>query len=99
MINKIYERKLATQVAAYLNSREAIVIMGARQVGKTSLLRYLIEKHIKDNVFYFDLELRELLDLCNRGSEEVYRYILQKGADEKKKIYLIIDEIQYLDEP
>ncbi len=99
MVNKIYERKLVADVVNYLHSREAIVIMGARQVGKTSLLRYLIEKHLKENVFYLDLELRELLDLCNKGADEVYQYLLQKGADAKKKIYLFIDEIQYADEP
>ena len=29
----------------------------------------------------------------------MYQYLLQKGADAKKKIYLLIDEIQYLDDP
>lgn len=99
MVDKIYERKLAAHVTKYLYSPEAIVIMGARQVGKTSLLKYLIDAHLRENVFYFDLELRELLDVCNKGAEEVYRYLLQKGADEQKKIYLVLDEVQYLDEP
>ncbi len=99
MADKIYKRKLADQVVRYLSSREAVVIMGARQVGKTSLLRYLIDKHIRENVFYLDLELRELLELCNRGAEDVYRYLRQKGADETKRIYLLIDEIQYVDDP
>ncbi|MBI2136983.1 ATP-binding protein, partial [Candidatus Woesearchaeota archaeon] len=99
MLNKIYERKLAAHVTKYLHSPEAIVIMGARQVGKTSLLKYLIDVHLRENVFYFDLELRELLDVCNQGAEEVYQYLLQKGADGQKKIYLLIDEVQYLDEP
>ncbi len=99
MVTKIYERKLVADVATYLHSREAIVIMGARQVGKTFLLQYLIDIYLRENVFYLDLELRELLDLCNQGAEEVYQYIQQKGADTKRKIYLIIDEIQYLDDP
>ena len=58
-----------------------------------------MQNHIKENVFYFDLELKELLDLCNKGAEEVYKYLLQKNADEKKTIYLIVDEIQYLEDP
>ena len=37
--------------------------------------------------------------MCNKGAEPVYNYLLQKGADEKKKIYLLIDEIQYLENP
>src|SRR3989344_335942 len=99
MVEEIYKRTLAEQVVKYLHSREAIVIMGARQVGKTSLLRYLIGHHIRENVFYLDLELRELLELCNRGAEQVYQYLRQKGSDETRKINLVIDEIQYVDDP
>lgn len=95
----IYERKLVKEIIPYLYSREAVVIYGARQVGKTSLLQYLKEKHLKTNVFYFDLELPDLLDLCNQSPEQVFSYLLQKGADEKKRIFLIIDEIQYLNDP
>ena len=99
MKDKIYKRKLVEKILKYLKSKEAIVIYGARQVGKTSLMKYLIEHHLKENVFYFDLEMQNLLDLCNEGSETVYKYLLQKGADENRKIYLLIDEIQYLENP
>ncbi len=99
MVDKRYKRKLVDQVLGYLDSKDVIVIYGARQVGKTSLLKYLIENHIKDNVFYLDLELKNLLDLCNGGAESAYQYLLQKGADKNKKIYLIIDEVQYLHDP
>jgi len=98
MIDKLYKRGVVDDILKYLDSKEAIVIYGSRQVGKTSLLKYIMKNHIKQNVFYFDLEMKELLDLCNKGAEEVYRYLLQKGADEKK-IYLVIDEIQYLEDP
>ncbi len=99
MIDNIYKRGLVEELAKYLDSKEAVVIYGARQVGKTSLLKYLIKNHIPENAFYFDLELKDLLDLCNNGAEGVYKYLLQKGADEKKTIYLIIDEVQYLENP
>lgn len=99
MKDKIYKRKLVEKLLKYLDSRESIVIYGARQVGKTTLIKYIIDNHIKENVFYFDLELKNLLDLCNEGPESIHKYLLQKGADEKKKIYLVIDEIQYLNDP
>lgn len=99
MINKIYPRKLTKEILKYLNSKEAIVIYGARQVGKTSLLMHLMDSFIKDNVFYFDLELQNLLQICNEGPESVYNYLLQRGADKTKKTFLIIDEIQYLENP
>lgn len=98
-MERIYKRKLIKKILNYLGSKEAIVIYGSRQVGKTTLLKYLMQNHLKENVFYLDLELQSLLDLCNKGPEATYEYLRQKGADEKKKVYLIIDEIQYLKDP
>jgi hypothetical protein len=99
MEEKIYKRKIVNEILKYLESKEVIIIYGARQVGKTYLLKYLIEHHIKKNVFYFDLELPNLLELCNQGAEKVYKYLIQKGADENKKIFLLIDEVQYMEDP
>ncbi len=100
MKEQIYKRKILKDIKKYLNSKETIVIYGARQVGKTTLLKYIIHNNLKkDNIFYFDLELINLLELCNQGAGAVYKYLMEKGADEKKQIYLIIDEIQYLDNP
>ena len=99
MEDKIYKRKIVKKIIKYLDSKEVIVIYGSRQVGKTCLMKYLIKNHLKENVFYFDLEMQNLLDLCNESAENVYNYLLQKGADENQKIYLLIDEIQYLENP
>ena len=99
MVEKLFERKLVNRLLPYLDSRECVVIYGSRQVGKTTLLKYIIKHHIKENAFYLDLEFQSLLELCNKGAESVYSYLTQKGADEKRKIYLIIDEVQYLKNP
>lgn len=99
MAEVLFKRAVVDDVLKYMDSKQALVIYGARQVGKTSLLKYLMNNHLKENTFYFDLERQNLLDLCNKGGEAVYDYLLQKGADEKKKICLIIDEIQYLENP
>ncbi len=95
----LFKRPVVDEILNYLDSKHAIVVYGARQVGKTSVLKYLMNNYLKENTFYFDLEHQDLLDLCNRGDKAVYNYLLQKGADEKKKIYLIVDEIQYLENP
>ena len=71
-----------------MGSREIIVIYGARQVGKTSVLKYLIENHIKKNHFYFDLELPNLLELCNQGAESVFKYLIQREPMKKVKFSL-----------
>lgn len=100
IMERIYKRKIIKEIEKYLDSKETIVIYGSRQVGKTTLLKYLIKHNLKEkNTFYFDLEFMDLLALCNQGVEIVYKYLIEKGADEKKKIHLIIDEIQYLDNP
>ncbi len=99
MVEKIYKRQIIGKILKYLESPEIIVIYGARQVGKTHILKYLITNNIKENYFYLDLEIPSLLELCNSGAEETYKYLLQKGADKKKKIFLLIDEIQYLQNP
>ena len=93
MVEILHKREVIDEIMKYLDSKEIIVIYGARQVGKTSILKYLMKNHLKENTFYFDLELPNLLELCNEGAESVFRYLIQKGADDNKKINLIIDEI------
>ncbi len=61
----------------------------------------LIEQ-LKDNgipdeaVFYFDLEDLDMLNLCSQGVDFLIRYI-DARTSYKGKIYVFIDEIQYLD--
>jgi len=108
------KRKILPHISIFLNYKEAIVIYGARQVGKTTIMKMLIEElksaNIPDDaIFYFDLEDLEMLELCNQGVDYVIRYIdartsynpvnpstANSSASSKGKIYLFIDEIQYL---
>ncbi len=95
----IYNRKLTGKILSLLKTRDIIVIHGARQVGKSSLMRYLINHHIKENYFYMDLENLEYLELCNKGPEAVNKFLIGKGLNAEKRIILLIDEIQYLKNP
>jgi len=95
-----------------LNYKEAIIIYGARQVGKTTIMKMLIKELKSTNkipeeaVFYFDLEDLEILEICNQGVDHLIRYIDARtsyssnfspaSSNSKGKIYLFIDEIQYL---
>jgi len=98
-MEKLFKRAVIDKILPYLQAPEAIVIYGARQVGKTSVLKYLLEHHIRGNSFYFDLEMRDLLQLCERGPSAVMDYLSQSGADTHKRLTLVIDEIQYLADP
>jgi len=97
-------RTIFSKIRQYLTIPEIIVIHGSRQVGKTTLMKmameYLREK--KAQFFYFDLEEEVYFNLCNSGYVEVVKYInLRKlrNTDKQEKIYVFIDEIQYLDNP
>ena len=100
-MNNYKNREVFSEILKLIDIPETIVIHGARQVGKTTLMKMTIEKLEKNynsDIFYFDLEKEEFLDLCNQGVEEVIKYIKSK-IQKKAKVFLFIDEIQYLDNP
>jgi len=75
------KRKILPHISNFLNYKEAIVIYGARQVGKTTIMKMLI-KELKtinnipeEAIFYFDLEDLEILEICNQGVDHLIRYI------------------------
>jgi len=102
---KLNQRKIINKIKLFLDKKTIIVLHGSRQVGKTSIMHlikdYLIQekKNKTDNIFYFDLEDFVFLDLCNSGVEKTVQYLKERGAQADDKIYLFIDEIQYLDNP
>ncbi|RXG64332.1 hypothetical protein ES695_13055 [Candidatus Atribacteria bacterium 1244-E10-H5-B2] len=75
------KRKILPHICSFLNYKETIVIYGARQVGKTTITKILINELKTINsipeeaVFYFDLEDLEMLELCNQGVDRLIRYI------------------------
>src|SRR3989338_945602 len=95
----IYNRKLIKKVVPSLKTKNIIVVHGARQAGKSFLMKYIIDHYLQKNYFYMDLENLEYLELCNKGPEAVYQFLVGKGINTDKKIILLIDEIQYLKNP
>ena len=105
MSDNFKQRDVFSKILKFLKIPEILVLHGARQVGKTTLMKMTIN-HLKENninnIFYFDLEDKNFLDLCNSGLEEIIKYINARKSPEIRKgekIYLFIDEIQYLDNP
>lgn len=97
---KIYKRKVFDKITPFLDDEIIIVIYGARQVGKTYLLYYL-KNHLEkkgEQVFYYDLEYPELLTTLNQGVPSFLLDLKNRGYN-KGKVYVLIDEIQYLDNP
>lgn len=103
MTNKILKRDITEQIISYLNTDNIIVLHGSRQVGKTHILYYL-ENYLKKQgktTKYIDLEDFKMVELLNNGVEDFLLYV--QGETGKnistEKIYIFIDEIQYLENP
>jgi predicted AAA+ superfamily ATPase len=75
-----------------------LLLIGARQTGKTTLLRK-IQRQMKANGFQVDsftLEDPQLLAHLNQHPENLFRYISKPQTGTR---FLLLDEIQYLDDP
>ena len=98
---KLYKRKVFDRIEPYIGDEVVIVLHGARQVGKTHILFYLrdwLASH-REKTFYYDLEYPDLLADLNKGPDALIADLKGKGYLEGEKIYVLIDEIQYLDNP
>ncbi|MBI2167533.1 MAG: ATP-binding protein [Candidatus Omnitrophica bacterium] len=86
------KRKIYNELCNDRKRREITILLGARQVGKTFLLREL-EKFLKETgqkTVYFNLEIPDDL-LKFKGSESAIFKILTKTAD-----VVLLDEFHYL---
>jgi predicted AAA+ superfamily ATPase len=100
MSDMIYERKIYKEIKPFMSTNDVIVIHGARQTGKTTLLKRMMKDLPPEDTCYFDLEESELLELCDEGVGSIVDYLRQRGLlRDQKKFYLLIDEIQYLANP
>ncbi|MDI6794154.1 MAG: ATP-binding protein [bacterium] len=101
---KYIQRKLQKYIRPWLKKPDIIVILGARQVGKTCLLS-LLKDDLKElwgdskNILTFNLEDAGHLTALNRDPKYFREYLIFSGADPKKESVVMIDEIQYLDDP
>ncbi len=99
-------RFLYQDLKKHLKHKNYTILTGARQVGKTSLLIQLYH-HLKKNdeeVVLLNLENKEVLKSLNKDVKSIFNHVQiipKKIIDGKaeNRIYLLIDEIQYLDDP
>ena len=91
----IKKRKLIQQIIPYLEHKNALVITGARQVGKTTLLRYLFAQIPQNQKIWFDLENplhQKFFELTDY--DQIYKALLTYNVDKKNRIFVFLDEIQ-----
>ena len=94
----LIRRQIFPHIIEHLPEEEMTVIIGPRQVGKTTLLEqikdYLINqrKVNPDLLFYFNLDLTKDLSLFQK-QESVIDFIKNRNLD-NQIMYLFIDEVQ-----
>lgn len=93
----LFPRDILTEIKKVLFSEEFIILTGARQTGKTSVLimlkNFLEEKG--ERCLYLNLENPDYLTACNQHPFNLFEYIPLS----KTRQFIFIDEIQYLDNP
>ncbi|MCK5476014.1 MAG: ATP-binding protein [Candidatus Pacebacteria bacterium] len=96
----MYQRTILSKIVPFLEKDQVIMITGARQVGKTTLL-LLLKKYLEnkqEKCFYLNLENPNYKNTLNKHPENLFE-IIPKINSKTKKQYLFLDEVQYLDNP
>jgi hypothetical protein len=93
----IIKRDILSTINKNLPREEAILIIGPRQAGKTTVL-HQIEKELKKNndCFFINLEDPEYLQLLDKSPKNLFEIF---SINLNKKTYIFIDEVQYLKDP
>lgn len=91
------QRKKHIIIAEHLSKKEFTILIGARQIGKSTLLKQLFEDlNQKGEIVYFlNLDRKEILDELNESPENLFKIC---PLQQDKKIIVFIDEIQYLND-
>jgi hypothetical protein len=107
MERTLYKRAVLEEITRYLRTDDIIVLHGARQVGKTSIMMMLQRDLIAqgERTIYLDLEDSRLVSVLDRGVDEFLRFLQGEGNDlgaidqAGGRLFALIDEIQYLANP
>jgi hypothetical protein len=91
-------RDLTLKLEKYLPEDETLLIIGARQVGKTTVLYQIMDilKNQKKPCYLLNLEDPDYLSLINQSPKNLLKIY---PFDLNKRNFLFIDEIQYLNNP
>lgn len=95
----LYKRdKYLKKIKPYIGKQIIKVLTGQRRVGKTVILRQLIDLVRKEdanaNTIYINKEHNDFKDI--KTAEELFQYVKSQFAKEKKN-YVFIDEIQEIE--
>jgi len=95
----IFHRDITSKIQKYLSTDEIILLIGARQAGKTTILHQIediIKKEKKQPCYFLNLEDPDYLSLLNQSPKNLFKIF---PFELNSRQFLFIDEIQYLDNP
>ncbi len=101
LLYMLIKRNIFDSILEWLDEERIIILKGARQTGKTTLLKSLIEYLNEENKksIYFSLN-NELFNPAFENPKIFYKFLNQQYEISKyDKVYLIMDEFQYLKDP
>lgn len=92
------EREILANIKENLTNDEVLMIIGPRQVGKTTSMRQTYDRLKQDGSLchFLNLEDPDFLRLLNDSPKNLFNII---PFDKEKRNYLFVDEIQYLKDP
>lgn len=95
----LYKREILFQILGQCDKKEIILLTGARQTGKTTLLRQIeTETREKMPTFFLNLENLEFVKLLNDSPENLFKiFPLNKNSAKRQRV--LVDEVQYLKNP
>jgi len=93
----MFTRSLYLDLLNHVPEKECTILIGARQTGKSTLLKQLQDALLKngETVVLLNLERKDILLELNQSPENIFRYFPAKGT----RNYLLVDEVQYLEDP
>ncbi|MFW5719818.1 MAG: ATP-binding protein [Candidatus Dojkabacteria bacterium] len=95
----VFERNVQKKIMPFLGRDEALVLTGARQVGKTTIARQIFNTLPEGQKVWFDfenpLDIKVFEDV---DYADIYKRIIDTGVNREKRVYVFIDEIQYFPE-
>ena len=91
-------RDITIKAQEYLKDDDILLFTGARQAGKTTILRQLAERVEKkhENLYFLNLEDPDYRSLLNQSPKNLFKIFT---IDLKKRNFIFIDEVQYLNDP
>jgi len=93
-----FKRSLEDQLLQHMNSPQALFILGPRQVGKTTLLKHLMELVGPGKSLYYDIELPQDLEVFYGVFDSILARLRLDRKDANARCWVFIDEVQYLED-